>query len=274
MLCRILASLCKQGRRLLHSAHLQPYTRTTRRLPGGTSLSDPCPDILSRNVPFIRKMPWLRMSMRSFAGRQRGLKRRKSKKEPRRIQQAVGRRLELFYPKRARRTRIRLVQNSRGNLIYDPILNRFLVVYYKQGVQVFRQFTAKGSRFEIARSRAIAFARQMANEHLKRFAARPNATPDGAQPVGTNIINMDQKLQPDCNLSGVRGVFFDAKTGAWVAVYKDAGIRKYRLFPTKQLGFQTSYTQAIEFLRFTLYRNHQFLHRRTRTRKNRPVLKP
>ncbi|CDR97205.1 hypothetical protein, conserved [Babesia bigemina] len=220
-------------------------------------------------------LPWLAEQVRHFAGRQRGLKRRKSKSEPRRIQRAVGRRLELFYPKRARRTRIRLVQNSRGNVIFDPVLRRFLVVYYKQGVQVFRQFRATGSRFEIARSRAIAFARQMAEEHLRRYRARPGASDDALpSPVGSNIINLENKLQPDCNLSGVRGVFFDAKSGAWVAVYKDAGVRKYRLFPTRELGFQNSYSQAVEFLRFALYRNHQFLHRRTRTRKNRPALKP
>ncbi|KAK1444840.1 AP2 [Babesia gibsoni] len=237
-------------------------------------ISDSPPQSAAYKAPCI-SLPWMLMPLRGFAGRQRGLKRRKTKKEPRQIQQAVGRRLELFYPKKARRTRIRLVQNSRGNVIYDPVLHRFMVVYYKQGVQVFRQFRAKGSKFEIARSRALSFARQMAAEHLRRYASRPGMGPDlDPQPIGTNIINMDSKLQPDCNLSGVRGVFFDAKTGAWVAAYKDAGVRKYRLFPTKQLGFQTSYTQAIDFLRFCLYRNHQFLHRKTRTRKNRPTLKP
>ncbi|GFE53040.1 transcription factor with AP2 domain(s) [Babesia ovis] len=223
----------------------------------------------------VNRLPWLNIQARQFAGRQRGLKRRKSKKEPRRIQQAVGRRLELFYPKGARKTRVRLVQNSRGNVVYDPVLRRFLVMYYKQGVQVFRQFRARGSRFEIARSRAIAFARQMAEEYLRRYSTRPGVV-DGSvpSPVGSNIINLENKLQPDCNLSGVRGVFFDTKTSAWAVSYKDAGVRKYRLFPTRELGFQNSYTQAVEFLRFALYRNHQFLHRRTRTRKNRPILKP
>eukprot|EP00371_Babesia_bovis_P002893 XP_001611540.1 hypothetical protein [Babesia bovis T2Bo] len=221
------------------------------------------------------RLPWNHVQCRQFAGRQRGLKRRKTKKEPRRIQQAVGRRLELFYPKKARKTRIRLIQNSRGNVIYDPVLKRFLVMYYKQGVQVFRQFRAKGSKFEIAKSRAIAFARQMAEEHLRRYTARPGVTESTIpNPVGSNVINLESKLQPDCNLSGVRGVFFDDKTSAWAVSYKDAGVRKYRLFPTLDLGFQNSYTQAVEFLRFTLYRNHQFLHRRTRTRKNRPILKP
>uniref|UniRef100_A0A1E1XGZ0 AP2/ERF domain-containing protein n=1 Tax=Amblyomma aureolatum TaxID=187763 RepID=A0A1E1XGZ0_9ACAR len=224
---------------------------------------------------FLPGSSWSLVHSRGFAGRQRGLKRRKSKKEPRRIQQAVGRRLELFYPKGARKTRVRLVQNSRGNVVFDPVLRRFLVVYYKQGVQVFRQFRAHGSRFEIARSRAIAFARQMADDHLRRYNARPaSAERSPTSPIGSNIINLDDKLQPDCNLSGVRGVFFDTKSSSWAAAYKEAGVRKYRLFPTRDLGFQTSYTQAIEFLRFTLYRNHQFLHRRTRTRKNRPVLKP
>ncbi|GIX61656.1 transcription factor with AP2 domain, putative [Babesia caballi] len=271
----IVAPLIALSRRLPRGGQLRPYTsgfacgfaRSAVAVHTGASAG--------LGAPFPKRVPWAAVQLRPFAGRQRGLKRRKNKKEPRRIQQAVGRRLELFYPKGARKTRVRLVQNARGNVVFDPVLRRFLVVYYKQGVQVFRQFRAHGSRFEIARSRAIAFARQMAEEHLRRYNARPGAANGQAvAPVGSNIINLESKLQPDCNLSGVRGVFFDAKSGAWAAVYKDAGLRKYRLFPTRELGFQSSYAQAVEFLRFALYRNHQFLHRRTRTRKNRPVLKP
>ncbi|EKX72013.1 conserved hypothetical protein [Theileria equi strain WA] len=207
-----------------------------------------------------------------FAGRQKGLKRWKYKHEPRRIQTAVGRRMDIFYPKGARAVRIRLIQNSRGNVIYDPILKRFMVFYYKQGVQVFRGFSAVGSKFEIARSKALSFARQMAEEYYNRLLKRPVRLQD-AKPLESNIINYDLKLQPDCNLSGVRGVFFDAKTSSWVVRYNDAGVRKYKFFSTTEFGFQTAYTNAIDFLKFSLYRNHQFLHRRHRVKKGRPAFK-
>ncbi|ORM42367.1 uncharacterized protein BXIN_1109 [Babesia sp. Xinjiang] len=270
-----IATLLRQSWRLPQIGSIRPYTFSLFR----NNLLNVSSALFGAPTGGVTasydRLPWLQVQWRHFAGRQRGLKRRKSKKEPRRIQQAVGRRLELFYPKGARKTRVRLIQNSRGNVVFDPVLRRFLVIYYKQGVQVFRQFRAVGSKFEIARSRAIAFARQMATEHLRRYNARPGAV-DGSvtDPIGSNWINLENKLQPDCNLSGVRGVFFDTKTSAWAVAYKDAGVRKYRLFPTRELGFQNSYTQAVDFLRFALYRNHQFLHRRTRTRKNRPILKP
>ncbi|KAK2197996.1 AP2-ERF domain [Babesia duncani] len=208
--------------------------------------------------------------------RQRGLKRRKSKKEPKRIQEAVGRRLELFYPAKARPIRIRLVQNSRGNVIFDPVFRKFRVMYYKQGIQVFRSF---GGKFELARSKAIAFANQMADvyrerllNYMSKYQGDDSSKDMQPSPLESNIINYKLKLQPDCNLSGLRGVFFNDKIGCWVVGFKEAGVRKYREFSVHTLGFQEAYCEAINFARFSLYRNHQFQLKRHRVRKNRPRL--
>uniref|UniRef100_A0A3B0MSD0 AP2 domain containing protein, putative n=1 Tax=Theileria annulata TaxID=5874 RepID=A0A3B0MSD0_THEAN len=234
-----------------------------------------------------KEYKYLFLQKKYFAGRQRGLKRRKSKKEPRRIQIALGRRLELFWPKKRRKVRIRLVQNSRGNLIYDPVLKKFLVFYYKQGTQVFRGFRARGAKYELGRSKALSFARQMADYYVRRYTnikdkfnvgdsadnfKEPGAT-SNMYLNDDHIINYNLKLQPDCNLSGVRGIFFDNKTSSWVVKFNEFGVRKYKFFSTNEFGFQDSYKNAVDFLRFQLYKNHQFLHRRHRTRKNRPILK-
>ncbi|EAN30768.1 hypothetical protein TpMuguga_03g00032 [Theileria parva strain Muguga] len=234
----------------------------------------------------LNELNHLLIQKKNFAGRQRGLKRRKSKKEPRRIQHSLGRRLELFWPKKRRKLRIRLVQNARGNVIYDPVLKKFLVFYYKQGTQVFRGFRANGNKFELAKAKALNFARQMTqyytqryNKIIEKFHTHTETTDGKTMDGNTNhsvvtrdVINYNVKLQPDCNLSGVRGIFFDVKTSSWVVKFVDSGVRKYKFFST-ELGFGNSYTNAVEFLRFQLYRNHQFLHRRHRTRKNRPILK-
>ncbi|UKJ89270.1 hypothetical protein MACJ_002518 [Theileria orientalis] len=211
-----------------------------------------------------------------FAGRQRGLKRRKHKKETRRIQTSLGRRLELFYPKKAKKVRIRLVQNSRGNLIYDPVQKKFYVFYYKQGTQVFRSFRASGGKFEIAKAKAVNFARQMGdfyNKKLLQIQSKYKTYYLDNIKGDCETINYNLKLQPDCNLSGVRGVFFDGKKSSWVVAYNEHGVRKYKFFDLNELGFQNSYTEALDFLRFQLFKNHKFLHRRHRTRKNRPILK-
>nr|PVC54443.1 hypothetical protein MACL_00003074 [Theileria orientalis] len=211
-----------------------------------------------------------------FAGRQRGLKRRKHKKETRRIQTSLGRRLELFYPKKAKQVRIRLVQNARGNLIYDPVLKKFYVFYYKQGTQVFRSFRAQGGKFEIAKAKAVNFARQMGDFYNKKMIEIKSKYKgyylDNIK-GDCETINYNLKLQPDCNLSGVRGVFFDGKKSSWVVAYNEHGVRKYKFFDLNELGFQNSYTEALDFLRFQLFKNHKFLHRRHRTRKNRPIFK-
>lgn len=96
-----------------------------------------------------------------FGGRSGGLKRKKKKKEERIMNKGEAKRMEFFYPKKRKRVRIRLVQNSRRNIVYDNVLKRFLVYYYRQGIQVFRSFSTKKKKdFETARNKAIMLAEQ------------------------------------------------------------------------------------------------------------------
>lgn len=228
----------------------------------------------------IRKYPFQLLQLHEFSGRKGGLKRKKANKLEVKVQRSLGRRMEFYHPTKKKRKRIRLVQNSRGNLVYDSIINRFLVVYYKQGMQVFRPFSTRNNRFELARTKSITLARQLSEKYYKfdtHSHVSVGTTKDTENDVGriknSNIINMDERLRPDVSSSGVRGVIFDSDDKSWVVHFNEAGTRKYRKFNIDSLGFQNAYTSAIAFKRFKLLQYHQFLPMRQRYRRGRKYLR-
>eukprot|EP00435_Cladocopium_sp_Y103_P057197 s1141_g19.t1 len=137
-----------------------------------------------------------------FAGRKLGLKRKR--KNSRTRPEALERSQELRY------------ENSRRHVIYDHRMKKWMVMWYRNGMQVFRWFTAKGSRFEsggwVARTRAILFYKQL------QLGGK----------LGTP--------KPDQCRSGVRGVFFDKQEKSWVARWSNCGMKTYAMFNTEEIG--------------------------------------
>lgn len=181
--------------------------------------------------------------VRCFGGRAGGLKRRKRKKQGLVTQTGLGHRLEFFWPKKAKRTRVPLIQNSRPNLVFDHRLRRWLVMWYQQGVQVFRPFTCKKQAFEKARTKAILLLRQ-----LQKSGAASSPP------------------KPDVTRSGVRGVFFDPDERHWVAVWNQNGLRRFKSFSVSEVGFDVAYRSAVAVRRQKLNENYQFVMQRGRRR--------
>ncbi|VWU49007.1 AP2 domain transcription factor, putative [Hepatocystis sp. ex Piliocolobus tephrosceles] len=217
-----------------------------------------------------------------FSGRSGGLKRKKKKKGERKINTCSGKRLEFFYPKKKRRQRIGLIQNSRKNIVYDNVLKRFLVYYYKQGIQVFRSFSCKKKRkFESSRNKAIILSRQYQQKYFKHnndnktkndFLNINDNTNLGAKytyDIKKNMI----KIIPDKNKSGYRGVFYDTNEHAYICVYNEAGIRKYQIFKIQNNDYLEAYNLAVMCRRYKLFKNYQFVSQRNRIRSGRIHLK-
>ncbi|PHJ25562.1 ap2 domain transcription factor ap2ix-6 [Cystoisospora suis] len=215
--------------------------------------------------------PWSLASARSFGGRAGGLKRRKPRRDPGVvIQSGLGRRQEFFWPEKSRRTRVPLYQNSRPNLIYDHRFKRFMCMWYSNGVQVFRPFSCRGRKggrgkeglpdglgigrnsgtWERARAKAIVLLKQ-----LKRQG------------------RLNSLAKPDVARSGVRGVYFDTEEKLWVATWNEHGMRRFKAFPTMEMGFDAAYQAAVAVRRQKLQENYIFCMQRTRKKSGRPPLK-
>eukprot|EP00931_Biecheleriopsis_adriatica_P006870 TRINITY_DN108213_c0_g1_i1.p1 TRINITY_DN108213_c0_g1~~TRINITY_DN108213_c0_g1_i1.p1 ORF type:complete len:295 (+),score=36.97 TRINITY_DN108213_c0_g1_i1:101-886(+) len=176
------------------------------------------------------------------AGRKGGYKRKKKAMRTRTVhQRGLGKRMEFFWPQHdAHRTRVPLYENSRRHVIWDHRMKKWMVMWYRHGIQVFRSFSAKGSKFEQGRARAILFFQQLQNYGK---LGRP---------------------KPDQCRSGVRGVYFDKEEKAWVARWSNCGMKTHAVFGTQELGFQTAYREAVRTRVQSVRQNHQFMFQRTR----------
>ncbi|KAF8820083.1 AP2 domain transcription factor AP2IX-6 [Cardiosporidium cionae] len=198
----------------------------------------------------IRQTSAYNQQHRCFAGRSGGMKRKKTRHSPRVIQTGLGRRFEFFWPKKSRRLRIPMYANSRPNIVYDQHLKRWLVTWYRNGIQVFRPFSCKEGQFEVARKRALTLLK-----HLKGIKATRRLP------------------APDVNRSGVRGIYFDSDERLWVAVWNQAGIRRFKAFPVLQMGFDSAFRAAVAVRKQKVAENHQFVMQRSRWRSGRNPLK-
>ncbi|CAJ1329785.1 unnamed protein product, partial [Effrenium voratum] len=198
--------------------------------------------LLGRNAPGQVLGP---MSQQvRFAGRKLGMKRLRKNARPRTVhQKGLGKRVEMYWPVHDMfRMRIPMYDNSRRHVIYDHHMKRWMVMWYRNGMQVFRWFGARGSKFEQARTRAILFF-----EELRRSGKLGRPKPDQCR-------------------SGVRGVFFDKQEKAWVARFSNCGMKTYAMFSTEdpELGFRGAYEKAIAVRIQSVRQNHQFVLQRTR----------
>jgi len=184
------------------------------------------------------------------AGRKGGFKRKKKACRPRTVhQKGLGKRMEMHWPKHdAYRTRVPMYENSRRHVIYDHHMKRWMVMWYRSGIQVFRTFPAKAGRFEQGRACAILFF-----QTLKE-----------AGKVG--------RPKPDQCRSGVRGVYFDKEERSWVARWSHVGLKKYAVYSTEQMPFEEAYKRAVRTRVESVRQNHQFIFQRTRWRGQRRPL--
>jgi len=189
-----------------------------------------------------------------FAGRIGGCKRKKKGDMTRTVhQKGLGKRLEMYWPKDAHRTRTPFYENSRRHVIWDHRLRRWMVMWYRHGIQVFKSFSARGgsSKFEQSRMRAIIFFQQLQNSGK---LGRP---------------------KPDICRSGVRGVYFDKDERAWVARVRHLGLRTHTVFSTQELGFEQAFKDAVRTRVQKVRDQHQFYLQRTRWKgKRRPLGTP
>jgi len=185
-----------------------------------------------------------------FAGRLLGLKRKTKSMRTRTVhQKGLGKRMEMFWMKDQHRLRVPLYENSRQHVIYDHRAKRWLVMWYRDGIQVFRAFSARTSmKWEQARMRAIIFYEELRDSGK---LGRP---------------------KPDQCRSGVRGVFFDKGERSWVAHWNDCGLKKYGVYSTQEMGFDDAYKAAVRMRVDSLRKNHQFVFQRTRWRGKRQPL--
>lgn len=164
-------------------------------------------------------------------------------------QKGLGKRMEMYWPSQQHRTRVPLYENSRGHVIWDDRLSRWMVMWYRHGMQVFRTFSCRDkSKFEQSRMRAILFYQQLQN------------------------YGKLGKPKPDQCRSGVRGVFFDKEERSWVSRWSDSGLKKYAVFSTEEKGFAEAYSAAVKTRVQTVRQNHQFIFQRTRWRGKRQPL--
>lgn len=188
-----------------------------------------------------------------FAGRKLGMKRKRKNSRTRTVhQKGLGKRMEMYWPVHdMHRMRIPMYENSRRHVIYDHRMKKWMVMWYRHGMQVFRWFSAKGSSFESARTRAILFFKQL------QLGGK----------LGTP--------KPDQCRSGVRGVFFDKQEKSWVARWSNCGMKTYAMFNTEEMPFQEAYKRAVTTRIQNVRQNHQFLFQRTRWRgQRRPLGSP
>lgn len=186
-----------------------------------------------------------------FAGRAGGFKRKKKSDWTESIhQRGLGKRMEFFWPKYANRTRIPLYENSRRHVIYDHRLKRWLVMWYRHGMQVFKGFGATNPsiKFEQGRMRAISFFQQL----------------QSAGKLG--------RPKPDQCRSGVRGVVFDREELAWVARWNHCGMRMNAVYGTQDMGFEEAYKSAVQSRVHAMRDQHKFMFQRTRWKGKRKAL--
>lgn len=176
------------------------------------------------------------------AGRAGGFKRKKKASRPRTVQQkGLGKRMEFYWPRHnSHRTRVPMYENSRRHVIWDHSKRKWMVMWYRHGIQVFRSFSGRGGKFEQGRACAILFYKQLQN----------------AGKLG--------RPKPDQCRSGVRGVYFDKEERAWVARWSDCGLKKYAVYGTQELGFQDAYREAVRTRVQSIRQKHQFVFQRTR----------
>jgi len=191
------------------------------------------------------------MQVRGFAGRVGGFKRKKKSDWTQTVyQRGLGKRMEFYWPKKTLWTRVPLYENSRRHVIYDHRLKRWLVMWYRHGMQVFKAFGASNPsvKFEQGRMRAITFFQQLQN----------------AGKLG--------RPKPDQCRSGVRGVVFDREERAWVARWNHCGMRMNAVYGTQELGFEEAYKSAVKSRVNAMRDQHKFMFQRTRFSGNRKKL--
>jgi len=177
------------------------------------------------------------------AGRMGGFKRKRKNSRMKTVhQKGLGKRMEWFWPKGTYRTRVPCFENSRRHVIYDSCRKRWLVMWYRHGIQVFKAFKGKGRLFEQGRARAVLFYKLLKN------------------------VGKLGRPKPDQCRSGVRGVYFDKEEKAWVARWSDCGMKKYAVYDTQEVGFQHAYREAVRVRIQSVRQNHQFVFQRTRWR--------
>ncbi|SBT82218.1 transcription factor with AP2 domain(s), putative [Plasmodium ovale] len=258
------------------------FTNVECNFPHSIPLRGICSYIYSRNYEGIKIKNPFNNDKKSFSGRSGGLKRKKKRKDERVVNTCSGKRLEFFYPKKKRRQRIGLIQNSRKNIVYDNILKRFLVYYYKQGIQVFRSFSCKKKKnFESARNKAIILSKQYDKKYNKqkendeKSNNRPLSINDNTNLMTKydNDLRKQIKIIPDKNKSGYRGVFYDPSQHAYICTYNEAGVRKYQIFKIQNSDYLEAYNLAVMCRRYKLFKNYQFVSQRNRIRSGRIHLK-
>mmetsp|Transcript_9290 Transcript_9290/g.20277 ORF Transcript_9290/g.20277 Transcript_9290/m.20277 type:complete len:291 (+) Transcript_9290:23-895(+) len=188
-----------------------------------------------------------------FAGRKLGIKQKRKNARTRTVhQKGLGKRMEMYWPQHdMHRTRIPLYENSRRHVIWDYRMQRWMVMWYRHGMQVFRWFSGRGGKFEQGRTRAILFYQQL------RMAGKLGSP------------------KPDQCRSGVRGVFFDKEEKSWVARWSNCGMKTYAMFSTEEHGFRKAYEEAIRVRVQSVRQNHQFMFQRTRWKgQRRPLGQP
>merc|ERR1711957_853098 len=131
----------------------------------------------------------------------------------------------MFWPKHCVRSRVPLYENSRRHVIWDHRCKKWMVMWYRHGIQVFRTFGGRSRHsqtFEQSRTRAITFYQSLQN----------------AGKLG--------RPKPDQSRSGVRGVIFDKDERAWVARWNHCGMRMNAVYGTQELGFENAYRGAVQ----------------------------
>lgn len=204
-----------------------------------------CHNLLQQSPPFLQQV---RLFSKGSAKRMPRKKLNDKQVTP--LQTGLAKRMEFYWPRRARRTRLPLYQNSRQNVVYDHRFKRWMVMWYRHGIQVFKSFSHHGraERFEKARMEALALHRQL---ELSGKLGRPG---------------------PDKCMSGVRGVGYDKEQKAWTCWWSESGVRRFRIFTVKDFGFDTAYKMAVEARTEKLRENFQFVMQRNRWRSGRQPL--
>lgn len=218
--------------------------------------------------------------IRRFGGRAGGLKRHKRKRDAGRLQQiGKGRRLEFFWSRKQHLLRLPLLQTSRASLVYDMRMRRFLCCWVSHKQQVYRAFSSRSRAAGRDRGRSIAAAGSAIGllQAGGFEAARAKAL------LLLRQLQQQRKLQqdfsssssskPEINRSGVSGVFFDADERMWVAVWQEAGIRRFRSFSVAALGFAAAYNAAVQTRKDKLKLNYRFCMPKYRKRSGRQPLK-
>mmetsp|Transcript_5217 Transcript_5217/g.11617 ORF Transcript_5217/g.11617 Transcript_5217/m.11617 type:complete len:297 (+) Transcript_5217:61-951(+) len=243
-------SLCSQqavpvpfSSKFSFSVALQARGLTSAALREVPSSSHPSRTLQQPISPAVLSKPTVAQAR--FAGRLLGCKRKRKNCRTRTVhQKGLGKRMEFKWIKRAPRTRVPMYENSRRHVIWDHHKRRWMVMWYRHGIQVFRTFSARANshRWEQSRQRAIIFY---------------------------NMLKQGGKLgrpKPDQCRSGVRGVFFDKEERAWVARWNDMGLKKFAVFSTEDHGFSEAYTRAVQTRVQHVRQQHQFMFQRTRWR--------